>query len=226
MHYAAKNLLYTFSQSLDTGFVTTASFKRYAQSPENRTFKNYFHNVHPGDCFIPYLRKRAHYSLSRYITKHRHRKNPILTNFATRITNLIMEKLQYLNIALTGRNCVRETSKPSPLGWAKIQRPFRPSIERTKGATYLSPGQRPGKMNPQKEIRPEKAIYSTNLFSQNKPNSNNTQNGTSRFLNKINAYCLTPVACKNKPISNPMQRGLPARAACPIEPRGHSPPYQ
>ena len=121
MHFAAKNLLYTFNQSLDTQFVTVASFKRYARSPETRTFKNYFRR--PKMIFSAYMRKRPQYALSRYMTYHRRKGNLILHGFSSRIQDLvnsnrqqrsaiadfthvplrhsIMEKLQHLRINLS-----------------------------------------------------------------------------------------------------------------------------
>ena len=94
MHFAAKNLLYQMHQSLDTQHVTVGFFKRYAQSPETRTFKNYFRRSR--SIFSTYMHKRPQYSLSRYITLHRRKKNPILCNFTTHIKTTILSTLQHL----------------------------------------------------------------------------------------------------------------------------------
>jgi hypothetical protein len=99
MFFSGQNLLYTFHQSLTAQHITVAAFKRYARSPENRTFTNYFRKTNP---FSKYMRQRPQNSLSRYITKHRRKKNPILTTFTTRITTAILEKLQQLKIHLSG----------------------------------------------------------------------------------------------------------------------------
>jgi len=112
MHFAAKNLLYTFHRSLTAQHITVAAFKRYARSPENRTFKNYFRKTNP---FTKYMHQRPQNSLGRYITKHRRKQNPILTNFTTHIATTILEKLQNLQIhypAPTGRDVVGVTTDP------------------------------------------------------------------------------------------------------------------
>ena len=106
MHFAAKNLLYTFNQSLDTQFVTIAAFKRYTRSPEQRTFKNYFRpskmqarGVKKGH-FTAYMRQRPQFSLSRYIALHRRKKNPILCTVAKQLKTTLLETLQHLKINL------------------------------------------------------------------------------------------------------------------------------
>ena len=105
MHFANKNLLYQMHQSLDTRFVTMGFFKRYARSPENRSFNKYFRPsqtnswLRPGRLFTSYMRKRPHYSLSRYITHHKRKKNPILNSFDYIKTNII-ERLQHLRPVL------------------------------------------------------------------------------------------------------------------------------
>ena len=92
-------------QSLDTQLVTAAVFNRYARSPETRSFKNYFRPsqtnswIRPGHLFIPYLRKRPYYSLSRYITIHKRKQNPILQSF-NQIKTTIIERLQHLRPVL------------------------------------------------------------------------------------------------------------------------------
>jgi len=183
MHFANQNLLSLMHQSLDTQHVTAAYFTRYARSPETRTFNNYFRRTGPAQLFIPYLRKRPEYSLGRYITLHRRKQNPILRNFTSQIKTTILSTLQSLRQnypAPTGRLVGMETSKPSPLGWAKVSLPFRPQDRRTEGAKYLSPGQRPGDKDHTIIPRPEKAAYNTLCESlctlrqtkktQNKPN--------------------------------------------------------
>jgi hypothetical protein len=101
LHFANKNLLCQMHQSLDTQLVTAAVFNRYARSPETRSFKNYFRPsqtnswLRPGHLFIPYLRKRPYYSLSRYITIHKRKQNPILQSF-NRIKTTILSTLQNL----------------------------------------------------------------------------------------------------------------------------------
>ena len=94
MHFANQNLLSLMHQSLDTQHVTAAYFTRYARSPETRTFNNYFRLSRT--FFATYLRKRPHYSLSRYITVHRRKKNPILCNFTSQIKTTILSSLQSL----------------------------------------------------------------------------------------------------------------------------------
>ena len=94
MHFANKNLLYQMHQSLGTQHVTAGVFKRYARSPETRTFNNYFRLMR---TFFPtYLRKRPQYSFSRYISLHKRKKNPILTNFTAQIKTTILTALQQL----------------------------------------------------------------------------------------------------------------------------------
>jgi hypothetical protein len=178
MFFSGQNLLYTFHRSLTAQHVTVAVFKRYARSPENRTFKNYFRKTNP---FTMYMHQRPQNSLSRYITKHRRKQNSppakgqkLLPcegevavrpegfggrgyhSFTTHITTTILEKLQNLQIhypALTGRDSVGGPSEPSPLGRAKVNRPFRPSAERTESAVYPS------------RLR----SHASGLISQNKP---------------------------------------------------------
>ena len=93
MHYANQNLLSIMHQSLGTQHVTADFFKRYARSPETRTFKNYFRKTNP---FITYMRKRPHYSLSRYISLHKRKRYPILSNFTKQIKTTILSILQNL----------------------------------------------------------------------------------------------------------------------------------
>jgi hypothetical protein len=173
MFFSGQNLLYTFHQSLTAQHVTVGMFKRYARSPEHRTFKNYFRStkrfqaqyhgttdawlakmclrtssltcLKAPNPFTKYMHQRPQNALSRYIAKHRRRQNPILATFTTRIATTIMEKLQNLQIhypAPAGREGAVVPSEPSPLGPAKVNRPFRPSAERTESAAYLSPGHR------------------------------------------------------------------------------------
>ena len=111
MHFAAKNLLYTFHRSLTAQHITVAAFKRYARSPENRTFKNYFRKTKP---FTKYMRQRPENALSRYIAKHRRKQSSPPAkgeypkggrgyhSFTTRITTTIMETLQNLQICTAG----------------------------------------------------------------------------------------------------------------------------
>jgi hypothetical protein len=99
MYFTGQNLLYTFHRSLTAQHITVAAFKRYARSPENRTFKKYFRKTNP---FTKYMRQRPENALSRYIAKHRRKQNPILTNCTTRITTTIMETLQNLQICTAG----------------------------------------------------------------------------------------------------------------------------
>jgi hypothetical protein len=105
MHFANKNLLCQMHQSLDTQLVTAAVFKHYARSPETRTFKNYFRPsqtnswLRPGRLFTSYMRKRPHYSLSRYIAIHKRKQNPILQSF-NQIKTTIIERLQHLRPVL------------------------------------------------------------------------------------------------------------------------------
>ena len=96
MHYANQNLLSIVHQSLGTQHVTVDFFKRYARSPETRTFKRYFYR--PRSIFTTYMRKRSHYYLSRYISVHRRKRNPILQNFTTQIKTTILSTLQNLRI--------------------------------------------------------------------------------------------------------------------------------
>lgn len=95
MYLSGKNLLYTFHQSLTAQHVTVRVFKHYARCPEHRTFKSYFRKTNP---FTKYMHKRPRHSLSRYITKHRRKQNPLLQTFIPRISITILEKLQNLNI--------------------------------------------------------------------------------------------------------------------------------
>jgi len=132
MYFAGKNLLYTFHQSLTAQHVTVGLFKRYARSPENRTFKNYFRKTNP---FTIYMRQRPENALNRYITKHRRKKNPVLTNFTNRIVTTTMETLQNLRQsypAPTGHDSAGVPSEPGPLGRAKVNRPCGASAERTE----------------------------------------------------------------------------------------------
>ena len=221
MHFAAKNLLYTFHQSLDTQHVTVGLFKRYARSPETRTFKNYFRR--PRSIFSTYIHKRPQYSLSRYITVHRRKKNPLLCNFTTHIKTTILSSLQSLRQnypAPTGRNIVGACPKPSPLDWAKVSWPFRPQEDRTKGAEYLSPGQRPGHKVPAVILRPVGAAYNTlreplnpptkNKKTQNKPISKLSQIAPTSFDLKTKDYGLRTAAGKNKPIQTQLKtKALP-----------------
>jgi hypothetical protein len=98
MHFGNKNLLSIMHQSLDTQHVTVPFFTHYARSSETRTFKNYFRHMREPASFCPlglfttYMRKRPHYSLSRYISLHRRRQNPILQNFTRHIKTTIQRK--------------------------------------------------------------------------------------------------------------------------------------
>ena len=169
MYFSGQNLLYTFHRSLAAQHITVAAFKRYASSPENRTFRNYFRKTKP---FSKYMRQRSENSLNRYITKHRRKKNPILTHFTTRIATTILEKLQQLQIhypAPTGRESVGEHPEPSPLGWAKVNRPFRPSTERTESAATRNAGILPAVFNSQNNRAQPLCSPRQDKKTQNKP---------------------------------------------------------
>ena len=126
MYFAGKNLLYTFHRSLTAQHITVAAFKRYARSPENRTFRKYFRSTKRFQAqyygttdawlakmclrtssltclkapkpFTKYMRQHPQNAMSRYIAKHRQKKNPILMNFTRHIATTILEKLQTLRI--------------------------------------------------------------------------------------------------------------------------------
>ncbi|MHC4290382.1 MAG: hypothetical protein ACYTCN_10550 [Planctomycetota bacterium] len=144
MHFAAKNLLYTIHQSLDAQFVTVSFFKRYARSPENKTFKNYFRPsaanswTRPGRLFTSYTRKRPGYSLSRYITLHKRKKNPILQSFNQTKTTII-ERLQQLRPVLNKiceNRCNRWTKKTQNKPNSKHS---RNGVSRLSSTDYCSP---------------------------------------------------------------------------------------
>ncbi|MHC5180732.1 MAG: hypothetical protein ACYSOW_02490, partial [Planctomycetota bacterium] len=159
--------------------------------------KNYFRPsqtnswIRPGHLFIPYLRKRPYYSLSRYITIHKRKQNPILQSF-NRIKTTILSTLQNLRPnypAPSGRTIKIGTPDPgrcpglnytaplvqtAPLG----TRASRPQIktDATGTVAFPSPGLKGqstlagvhglDSRTPTSKIRPERAAYTPREINQ------------------------------------------------------------
>jgi hypothetical protein len=170
MYFAAKNLLYTFHKSLDTQFVTVASFKCYARSPETRTHSKTISATSTPAIVLSLTSENA----------------PKIHCLATSQNTAARKALPLPRgstpkggggVILSQRTSPPRSWKPSKpcksitppvqgvMLWGDtpnpaIYRPFGPSTERTESAAYYSPGHRPGKKTPNHPQRPEGAAYS------------------------------------------------------------------